>query len=112
MSNWVEVNNKDPKQIFRTQMEYDTETGEVTKFSRYRSTKFRSRIYFELERQVIDVIRKFMSGKICHLMHDGFFTPQQIDMEKLRNQIELESHIKEDIKFNVKISSKILSPES
>jgi hypothetical protein len=102
MEDWVQGNKQDPREVFRTKDEIDTETGEVVKFGRYKSTKFRSRIYFELERKVLDVIRKFMSGKICHLMHDGFFTPQQVDLEKLR------SLIKQETGFEVNISESIL----
>lgn len=101
MADWEITNKQDPKQIFRTKDEYD-EDAVITKFGRYKATKFRSRIYFELERQVLDVIRKFMSGKICHLMHDGFFTPQQIDTEKLRQLI------KQETGFEVNISEETL----
>lgn len=102
MEDWAKTNNEDPHKRFRTKDEIDEETGEVIKFGRYKATKFRSRIYFELERQVLDSIRKFMSGKVCHLMHDGFFTPQPIDTEKLRIQIE------QDTGYKVNISQDIL----
>ena len=105
MEDWEKTNGMKGRDFFRKMTKnVNRETGEIK--TRYSAAKFRACIYFRIERKILDSIRKFMSGKVCHLMHDGFFTPEKI------NPLELESHINEDIKFNVKISSKILSPES
>ena len=79
----------------------DKETGEITK-SRFNAARFRSRIYFELERKVIDACVEFNSGKICHLMHDGFFMKERVDLNSLI------PFIFERTGFKVKISEKIL----
>lgn len=101
MTDWEKTNGKLGRDVFRKlSKKVNKETGEIP--SRYSAAKFRACIYFRIERKMLNSIRKFMSGKVCHLMHDGFFTPDPIDMEKLRN------HIKQDISFNVSISEKIL----
>jgi hypothetical protein len=90
MNDWEARTGKDRKDTFKTKMKVD-EDGVVLKKPRYKSSKFRAYLYFQLERKVLNSIRTFMSGKICHCMHDGFFTNQQIDMEKLRSFIKQET---------------------
>lgn len=102
MSDWEKSTGKIRREVFQTKGEVDKETGEYTKLPRYKATKFRSYLYFMMERQIMNAVRKFMSGKICHLMHDGFFTPQQVDLEKLR------SFIKQETGFDMKISGAVL----
>lgn len=101
MSDWEKTTGKSGRDVFRKESPVDKTTGEIK--SRYSSAKFRSCIYFRLERKVLDSIRSFMSGKICHLMHDGFFTPEKVDLEKLRN------HIKQQTSYEVQIKEEILS---
>lgn len=102
MTDWEKTTGKDRKDEFKSKGEVDKETGEYIKLPRYKATKFRAFLYFKMERQIMDVVRKFMSGKICHLMHDGFFTPEKVDIEKLRIQI------KQETGFDMKISGEIL----
>lgn len=95
MTYWTNQNDKSGRKKFADER-INQETGEITR--RFRPTRFRACIYFELERKVLDSIRNYMSGKVCHLMHDGFFTPEKIDLEKLRNQIEQETGFKVSLK--------------
>lgn len=98
MNDWEKSTGKNRKDVFRSKMKVDMETGEVLKNSRYSSSKFRAYLYFQLERKVLNSIRKFMSGKICHCMHDGFFTNKEIDTEKLRQFIKQETGY--EVKFS------------
>ena len=78
---WNNTNNKSCRKMFRDEL-IDKSTGEIT-FKRFNPARMRSRIYFELERQVSNIFDEYMDTKICHLMHDGFFTPHQIDKSGL-----------------------------
>jgi hypothetical protein len=105
MTDWEKTTGKIGREVFRKESPVDKTTGEIK--SRYSSAKFRACIYFRLERKVLDSIRNFMSDKVCHLMHDGFFTPEKVDLEKLRN------HIKSQTSYEVQIKEEILgSPEN
>ena len=92
---WNRTNGKSCRKIFRQEF-ISKETGEIK--SKFNPARMRSRIYFELERQVSNCFDEFMTGKIYHLMHDGFFTPHQIDKSGL---VKL---IKDRTGFKVNIS--------
>lgn len=95
MSYWQNQNGKSARKIYFVEVT-SKKTGEITK--RFKPASFRSRIYFELERKVLDVSRDFHSGSICHLMHDGFITKSKPDLDRLV------SVIKERTGFNVTFS--------
>ena len=97
MSYWNNQNGKSGRRIFRTER-VDQETGEIK--YRFKPSRFRARIYFELERKMLDVIRKEMDGKLCHLMHDGFFCQEKPDMDKIKLRIKEETSF--DVTFSMK----------
>jgi hypothetical protein len=61
-------------------------------------------IYFELERQVMDVVREYLneSGAKCILEHDGWTTDKRINQEELHELIEKQTG------FKIKTSEELL----
>jgi hypothetical protein len=68
-----------------TREKVDTDTGEIRR--RFRSAAFRSGIYFELERQVLNVVRIHLKGEQYRLIHDGMFCKKPINIEQLQQEI-------------------------
>lgn len=97
MSYWNNTNPKSGRKIFRSE-KTNKETGLVT--SRFKPSRFRSKIYYELERKIMDIVRKEMSGKLCHLMHDGFISKEKPDLNKIKLRI------KEELNFNISFTMK------
>lgn len=97
MSYWNNTNEKSGRQTFRSEWT-DKETGEIK--SRFKPSRFRAKIYFELEKKVMDIVRDEMRGKLCHLMHDGFISKEQPDVELLKKRI------KSELSFEVSFTSK------
>ena len=97
MSYWNNQNGKSGRRQF-VKESVNKETGEVTR--RFKPSRFRARIYFELERKMLNIIRREMEGKVCHLMHDGFFSKDKPDMDLIK------SRIKEEMSFDVTFSMK------
>ena len=83
-----------------TREKVDTETGEIKR--RFRSAAFRSGIYFELERQVLNVVRAHLKGEAHRLIHDGMFSKKPVNIEQLQNEIF------ETTGFKVQYSQEIL----
>ena len=94
---WDFNNKKKGKEIFRTE-KIDKSTGEI-KF-RFASSKFRARIYFELERKMLNVIRSEIKQEVLHLMHDGFICKIKPDLDQL--QAAIKKALNMNITFSIK----------
>lgn len=96
MTYWNNSNDKIGRRVFKEEY-IDKTTGEIIT-KRFKKSRFRARIYFELERAVLDVIRDNMKGALCHLIYDGFFCPVKADLNKLISEIKIRTG------FDIKIS--------
>lgn len=96
MTYWNNSNDKIGRREFKEEY-IDKSTGEIIT-KRFKKSRFRARIYFELERAVLDVIRDNMKGALCHLIYDGFFCPVKADVQKLIEDIKIRTG------FDIKIS--------
>lgn len=98
MSYWQNSNDKSARKIYYSES-INKETGEIRK--RFKVASFRARIYFELERKVMNVIRNQYQGKVCHLMHDGFITQEEPDLDLIQSLIEQETGFKVQFSANL-----------
>jgi hypothetical protein len=95
--NWEVLNDQVAKERFRKwyekeEMNYDIDEMDfqenTKKVSRYSSCAFRSYIYFELERKVIDICINWLEEnnyKTYVTKHDSFFCPYDLSNEEIDN---------------------------
>jgi len=96
MAYWNNHNDKIGRKIYFVEF-ISKHTGEVRR--RFKPASFRAKIYFELERKVLDAMRCLYKDEICHLMHDGVIVKDEPNLDLISLEIKLKTG------FNVKLSS-------
>lgn len=107
---WEQTHNKLGRDTFKkwytqhkpNQFAYD-DNGEVIfldEIEKYSAQKFRSYIYQEIERNILDLIIGWFSrrGHKINTLHDGFWTPLNLDLRELSDFIAAQSGF--DVRFS------------